>query len=171
MLCSIYDIHYNSIFCSVLYSRVPISLVKKIQPKMKHFNVPKFLVADKRLYKRLCPSVRPSVGWSVGPWTRVEKWGKHAFPPLPTRPRLVLAVYPALFKILNLSSLKLVLIKKCTSANETFNAPTFCPKTDFIVLLPFRQFHSLGIRSSNAIIKKLRRYQPQNFNTYTRFSC
>ena len=25
-----------------------------------------FLVANKRLYKRLCPSVRPSVGWLVG---------------------------------------------------------------------------------------------------------
>ena len=25
-----------------------------------------FLVADTQLYKRLCPSVRPSVGWSVG---------------------------------------------------------------------------------------------------------
>ena len=24
-----------------------------------------FLVADTQLYKRLCPSVRPSVGWSV----------------------------------------------------------------------------------------------------------
>ena len=27
-----------------------------------------FLVADKRLYKRLCPSVGRSDGWSVGPW-------------------------------------------------------------------------------------------------------
>ena len=26
--------------------------------------------------------------------------GKHAFPPLPTRPQLVLAVYPALFSFL-----------------------------------------------------------------------
>ena len=29
-----------------------------------------FLVGDKRLYKRLCPSVRPSVRWSVGPLVR-----------------------------------------------------------------------------------------------------
>ena len=52
-----------------------------------------FLVADKRLYKRLCPSV----GWLVGPWWSSWKVWKRAFPPLPTRPRLVLAVYPALF--------------------------------------------------------------------------
>ena len=60
-----------------------------------------FLVADKRLYKRLCPSVRPSVGWLVGwlvgPWWSSWKVWKRAFPPLPTRPRLVLAMYPALF--------------------------------------------------------------------------
>ena len=31
--------------------------------------------------------------------------GKHAFPPLPTRPRLVLAVYPALFLQTSLLSL------------------------------------------------------------------
>ena len=51
-----------------------------------------FLVADNRLYKRLCPSVGPS----VGPSRASRKVGKHAFPPLPTRPRLVLAVYLAL---------------------------------------------------------------------------
>ena len=36
-----------------------------------------FLVADRQLYKRLCPSVGPSVRWSVGPsvrHARVEKW-------------------------------------------------------------------------------------------------
>ena len=38
-----------------------------------------FLVADTYLYKRLCPSVRWSVGRSVGPWTRVEKWGNERF--------------------------------------------------------------------------------------------
>ena len=54
-----------------------------------------FLVADKRLYKRLCPSVRPSVGLSVGN-DRVRKCENTHFPPPPTRPRLVLAVYPAL---------------------------------------------------------------------------
>ena len=70
-----------------------------------------FLVADKRLHKRLCPSV----GWLVGRFgwlvchARVENdrivW-KRAFSPLPTRPRLVLAVYPALFstKILMLEN-------------------------------------------------------------------
>ena len=36
-----------------------------------------FLVGDTQLYKRLCPSVGRSIGWSVrrsvGPWTRVKK--------------------------------------------------------------------------------------------------
>ena len=59
-------------------------------------------------------SVRPSsvgwlVGWSVGrsvgPSRSSRKVGKHAFPPLPTRPRLVLAVYPALFFLCFFSSL------------------------------------------------------------------
>ena len=36
-----------------------------------------FLVADTQLYKRLCPSVRPSVGWSVGRSVTLElKSGK-----------------------------------------------------------------------------------------------
>ena len=48
-----------------------------------------FLVADKRLYKRLCLSVRPLVRRSVGPWWSSLKVWKRAFPPLPTRPRLV----------------------------------------------------------------------------------
>ena len=33
-------------------------------------NLYRFLVADKRLYKRLCPSVCRSVGWLVGPSVR-----------------------------------------------------------------------------------------------------
>ena len=49
-------------------------------------NIQCFLVADKRLYKRLCPSVRPSVGWLVG-WlvrhARVEKWENTHFRPCP----------------------------------------------------------------------------------------
>ena len=53
-----------------------------------------FLVADTQLYKSLCPSVGPSVGPSVN--TSGKVW-KCAFSPLPTRPQLVLAVYPALF--------------------------------------------------------------------------
>ena len=40
--------------------------------------------------------VRRSVGPSVRRGDRVEKLRKRAFPPPPTRPRLVLAVYPAL---------------------------------------------------------------------------
>ena len=44
--------------------------------------------------------VRRSVGPSVRRGDRVEKLRKRAFPPPPTRPRLVLAVYPALFFIL-----------------------------------------------------------------------
>ena len=36
------------------------------------------------------------VGWLVSPSRSSQKVGKHAFPPLPTRPRLELAVYPAL---------------------------------------------------------------------------
>ena len=39
----------------------------------------KFLVADTQLYKSLCPSVRPSVGWSV----RVEKCENAHFSPCP----------------------------------------------------------------------------------------
>ena len=48
------------------------------------------LIADSQLYKRLCPSVRPSVGWSVGPLVSTSRkvW-KCAYPPLPTRPQLV----------------------------------------------------------------------------------
>ena len=46
--------------------------------------------------------VRPSVCWSVRPSVRrsvstSQKVGKGAYPPLPTRLQLVLAVYPALF--------------------------------------------------------------------------
>ena len=50
------------------------------------------LVTDKRLYKWLCPPVRCSVGpcWA-------SKVFICTFPPLPTRPRLALAVYLALF--------------------------------------------------------------------------
>ena len=54
-----------------------------------------FLVADTQLYKSLCPSVRRSVRRSVN--TSRKVW-KRAFPPLPTRPQLVLAVYPALLQ-------------------------------------------------------------------------
>ena len=68
---------------------------------MQFLNLTNFLVADTQLYKSLCPSVRrsvcrsvrPSVGPSVN--TSRKVW-KRAFPPLPTRPQLVLAVYPAL---------------------------------------------------------------------------
>ena len=38
-----------------------------------------FLVADTQLYKRLCPSVGPFVGLSIGVWTLVEKWEKEHF--------------------------------------------------------------------------------------------
>ena len=54
--------------------------------------------------------VRPSVGWTVG-WSvrvdRVERVRKHAFPPLPTRPRLVLAGYPALLSLVLITPLTL----------------------------------------------------------------
>ena len=44
--------------------------------------------------------VRRSVGLSVGPSVDTSrKLGKRAFPPLPTRPQLVWAVYPALFHL------------------------------------------------------------------------
>ena len=54
------------------------------------------------IHSSVGPSVRrsvgPSVRRSVGPSVSTSrKVGKRAFPPLPTRPRLVLAVYPALF--------------------------------------------------------------------------
>ena len=45
-----------------------------------------FLVADTQLYKRLCPSVRRSVGWLVGRsvhHARVEKWENTHFRPCP----------------------------------------------------------------------------------------
>ena len=42
-----------------------------------------FLVADTQLYKRLCPSVRWSVGWSVR-HARVEKWENAHFRPCPS---------------------------------------------------------------------------------------
>ena len=38
---------------------------------------------DTQLYKRLCPSVRPSVRWSVGPSARVEKWVNAHIRPCP----------------------------------------------------------------------------------------
>ena len=80
-----------------------------------------FLVADTELYKRLCPSVRPLVGWSVGRLvrhTRVEKWKNEYFPPLPTRPQPK-AVYPALFPLLSL--LLLILhIRLDTSIHQAF---------------------------------------------------
>jgi len=41
----------------------------------KFINVKFFLVADTQLYKRLCPSVRPSIGSGH----RVEKWGNERF--------------------------------------------------------------------------------------------
>ena len=59
-----------------------------------------FVVACTRLYNPLWRSfhrlVGRLVGWLVGPSRSSRKVGKHSFPPLPTRPRLVLAVYPAL---------------------------------------------------------------------------
>ena len=56
-----------------------------------------FLVADMQLYKRLCPSVRPLVCWSVGPSVMIKLESvKTSISALPTRPQLV-AVYPALF--------------------------------------------------------------------------
>ena len=70
---------------------------------------PCFLVADTQLYKSLCPSVRRSIRRSVGPSVNTSRnvW-KRAFPPLPTRPQLELAVYPALlnrwFKSLKLNT-------------------------------------------------------------------
>ena len=58
-----------------------------------------FLIADTQLYMRLCPSVHWSVRPLVRPGSSSWKVGKPAFPPLPTRPQLVLAVYPALFSL------------------------------------------------------------------------
>ena len=51
-----------------------------------------FLVADKQLLKAL--SVCQFIHRSVSTSRKVEK---HEFPSLPTRPQLVLAVYPTLF--------------------------------------------------------------------------
>ena len=66
--------------------------------KSRFLNEKQFLVADTQLYKRLRPSVRPLVRPGSSSW----KVGKPTFPPLPTRPQLVLAVYPALFLYLNM---------------------------------------------------------------------
>ena len=38
-------------------------------PKLLYCSSRPFLVADAQLYKRLCPSVRLLVCWSVGPWS------------------------------------------------------------------------------------------------------
>ena len=53
-------------------------------------NILVYLSADLAVFcvnARLCPSVRPSVRWSVGPsvrrWGRVEKWKNQRFRPCP----------------------------------------------------------------------------------------
>ena len=53
--------------------------------------------------------VRPSVCWSVrwSWWSSWKVW-KCAFPPLPTRPQLVLAMYPALFTITWISRIRVI---------------------------------------------------------------
>ena len=49
-----------------------------------------FLVLDMQLYKRLCPSVRPLVCWSVGPSVMIKLESvKTSISALPTRPQLV----------------------------------------------------------------------------------
>ena len=54
------------------------SLATSVGPCLLHlttiWKVNEFLVADTQLYKRLCPSIGPSVRPSVGPSARVEKW-------------------------------------------------------------------------------------------------
>ena len=55
-----------------------------------------FLVAGTQLYKRLCPSVGPSVRWTVMIELESVKTRISA-PAMPTRPQLVSAVYPAVF--------------------------------------------------------------------------
>ena len=89
-----------------------------------------FLVADYRLYKRLCPSVHLLVHSSVSPWWL--GW-KSAFPPLPTRPGLVLAVYPTLLLIrtflskMNLGNEKIVILMRCCGGIEGFDEPLELP--------------------------------------------
>ena len=71
-------------------------------------------------------SVRPSVGRSVSMSRKV--W-KRAFPPLPTRPQLVLAVYPALFRLVSESVLSssmftfLFGVERKTNKKLAFEAP------------------------------------------------
>ena len=94
--CMFAQVDMWSLRCFFLAAAPKRSITNAFTHMMSFFSL-SFLVADKRLYKRLCPSVRPSVRWSVGPSVSTSrKVGKRAFPPLPTRPRLVLAVYPAL---------------------------------------------------------------------------
>ena len=52
--------------------------------------------------------VRPSVRRLVRRGDRVEKVRKRAFPPMPTRPRQVLAVFPALVSFISFPSLFLI---------------------------------------------------------------
>ena len=75
---------------------------KKKQNKRTHVLLAKINSEAKKSLlqvKLSCDPVCPSVGRSVGLSRSSRKAGKHAFPPLPTRQRLVLAVYPALLII------------------------------------------------------------------------
>ena len=66
------DIVYFFIACNCLGQNLYI--VRFLQ-FVKVFTLIIFLVADTQLYKRLCPSLR----LSVGSGHRVEKWGKERF--------------------------------------------------------------------------------------------
>ena len=98
--------------------------------RSKNHKDERFLVADTQLYKSLCPSVRPSVRPSVNTSRKVRK---HAFPPLPTRPQLVLAVYPALF--LSFSLYLFIFVFLCNTVEPCSNGPAFNripPTTDTV---------------------------------------
>ena len=81
----------NSISIFTRLTRLSICLFKVKSVCVSFFLSPflfPFLVADERLYKRLCPSVGPLVRWSVGPSVRRSvgpsvstrrKVGKQAF--------------------------------------------------------------------------------------------
>ena len=92
------------------------------------FRINSFLIVDTQLYKRLCLSIHPLVsrlvvqlvGQSVNTSRKVLK---SAFSPLPTRPQLVLAVYPALLSVTRTTAK--VSITRSRALN-TFNLSSVC---------------------------------------------
>ena len=93
--------HFNDMTSNELYLSLSVwyALEQQIATHAVILKRTQFLAADTQLFKRLCPSVGPSVRWSVGPSVR-EHESKSAktsvldafcvdggWMPLPTRPQ------------------------------------------------------------------------------------